>query len=228
MPFLSVLAVERSRGKGLQFEGDQVAVRVNVEERDVEAEAISNQALQSQFVVVCSLGFQVGNQVSFRELAVMTGLDKETVERYLRLLEEAFVVFRLPSFSRNLRNEIKTSRKVYFYDVGVRNAVIQQFAPLELRDDVGRLWENFLVTERTKLLSNHGISAGAYFWRTHRQQEIDYVEEREGRLTAFAFKWNPAGNVRFPRTFRTAYPEATIETVTRENYFDFIMPAESA
>jgi len=173
--------------------------------------------------LVRALAFQIGNQVSYRELAQMTGLDKETVERYIWLLEEAFIVFRLPSFSRNLRNELKRSRKIYFHDLGIRNAVIERFAPLELRDDVGQLWENFLMLERYKVLKNNGIIATSWFWRTQRQQEIDYIEETDGYLAAFEFKWNPKRTARFPKAFLEAYRSARTEFVTPENFLDFFV-----
>eukprot|EP01035_Chromulina_nebulosa_P040785 gene40785-55132_t len=140
--------------------------------------------------LVQALAFQVGSEVSYNELGQQTGLDNETVERYIHLLEKAFIVFRLPSFSRNLRNELKKSRKIYFYDNGLRNAVIKQFNALAFRNDVGALWENFLVTERMKTLEYQRVFANRYFWRTHAQQEIDYIEERGGQLHAYEFKWN--------------------------------------
>lgn len=174
--------------------------------------------------LVQALAFQIGNQVSFRELAQLTGLDKETVERYIWLLEEAFIVFRLPSFSRNLRNELKKSRKVFFWDLGVRNAIIQRFTPLELREDIGPLWENFLLVERKKWLSNHGIPAKTYFWRTHQQQEIDYLEEKEGQLAAYEFKWRNKKKASFPKAFTSTYPDAEVQQVTRTNYLDFVFP----
>ena len=172
--------------------------------------------------LVQALAFQIGNQVSYRELAEITGLDKETVERYLWLLEEAYIVFRLPSFSRNLRNELKRSRKIYFYDLGVRNAVIQKFSPLELREDKGQLWENFLIVERLKFLEYERRQVGKYFWRTKQKQEIDFLEEENGKLRAYEFKWSPKKVKRFPLTFTQTYPEASTFHVTRSNYLDFI------
>ena len=176
--------------------------------------------------LIKALAFQIGQEVSYRELASLTGLDKETVDRYIQLLEQAYVVFRLPSFARNLRNELKRSRKIYFYDVGIRNAVIQQFAPLEIRNDVGQLWENFLLAERIKFLNNHAIRAKMYFWRTHQQQEIDYIEERDSVLTAYEFKWNDKRKVRLPRTFKGAYPESGFEIVSRNNFLDLLLPSK--
>ncbi len=172
--------------------------------------------------LVQALAFQIGSQVSYRELAQTTALDKETVERYLWLLEEAFIVFRLPSFSRNLRNELKRSRKIYFYDLGIRNAVIQQFSPLSLREDKGQLWENFLIAERVKCLEYHRKFANQYCWRTTQQQEIDYLEEADGQFKAFEFKWSVKKIKRISSSFRKAYPEAIIQYITRENFLEFI------
>jgi len=140
--------------------------------------------------LVQAIAFQVGNDVSYHELSKVVGLDNETVERYIGFLEKAYIVFRLPSFSRNLRNELNKSRKIYFYDNGLRNAAIQHFSPAGLRQDIGALWENFLISERLKYLGNNRLFANRFFWRTRSQQEIDYIEERDGILHAFEFKWN--------------------------------------
>lgn len=172
--------------------------------------------------LVQALAFQVGNEVNFHELGHLTGLDNETVEKYISFLEKAFIVFRLGSLSRNLRNELKKSRKIYFYDNGLRNAVINQFSPLELRNDKGALWENFLMTERLKNMFYMGISANRYFWRTHAQQEIDYVEERNGKISAFEFKWKSKSMNKFPQTFLRAYPDAKTAFVTDDNFEQFL------
>ena len=169
-----------------------------------------------------ALAFQVGNQVSYRELSQITKLDKETVERYIRILEEAFIIFRLGSFSRNLRNELKFSRKIYFVDVGIRNALINQFSPLEIRNDVGGLWENYLISERRKKIEYGKLYRSTYFWRTTRQQEIDYIEEYDGKLHAYEFKWGGHAKLKIPKTFKNAYPDAEIKLIDRDNYFDFL------
>ncbi|RMF29015.1 MAG: ATP-binding protein [Bacteroidetes bacterium] len=169
-----------------------------------------------------ALALQVGQEVRYSELAHLIGSDPGTVERYIHLLEETFVVFRLPSFSRNLRNEIKKGRKVYFFDTGIRNALIKNFSPLELRQDVGALWENFLVVERMKRHHYAGHPFNAYFWRTTAQQEIDYLEESGGKLKAYAFKWNPRKRAPVPITFRKAYPEAETHLVTPQNFESFL------
>jgi uncharacterized protein len=172
--------------------------------------------------LVQALAFQVGSEVSYHELGKVVGLNNETVERYIGFLEKAFIVFRLPSFSRNLRNELNKSRKIYFYDNGLRNAAIQQFSPAGLRSDIGALWENFLISERMKFHGNNRVFANRYFWRTQNQQEIDYIEERDGILSAFEFKWNPATKAYLPKTFGRAYPEHRFEIVNRENYQGFV------
>lgn len=165
-----------------------------------------------------ALALQMGNEVSYNELAQVTGLDNQTVERYIGILERSFVVFRLYALNRNHRNELKKSRKVYFYDNGIRNAILRRFQPLELRDDVGSLWENYCVSERRKFLYNTGLDVNSYFWRTPQQQEIDYIEERNGHFTAWEFKWNPAARVRLPKAFAESYPAHTFEVVTPEEY----------
>lgn len=172
--------------------------------------------------LVQALAFQVGNQVSYNELAQTVGLNNETVTRYVELLEKAFIVFRLPSFSRNLRNELKKSQKIYFYDVGIRNAVIKNWNPVKLRPDVGALWENFLIVERLKHKSCNALYSNDYFWRNHAQQEIDFVEDYNGILHAYEFKWNEKKKGKFSKAFRDAYPEHEIMTVNPSNYLEFI------
>ena len=164
-----------------------------------------------------AIAFQVGNEVSYHELGQITGLDNQTTEKYIDLLEKAFIVFRLGSLSRNLRNELKKSRKIYFYDNGLRNAVINQFNPVALRQDVGALWENFMVSERVKWLAFNRMHTNQYFWRTHAGQEIDYIEERNADMKAFEFKWGTAVKKKIPSTFLKAYPTAVAEVITPEN-----------
>lgn len=172
--------------------------------------------------LVQCLALQIGSEVSYGELAAMTGLNKATVESYVDLLEKTFVVFRLPSLARNARNEIRKGRKVYFWDNGIRNAVIGNFAPLALRQDVGSLWENYLVSERRKALSYVQSPARSYFWRTTAQSEVDYVEETDGRFSAYEFKWSERRHPRRPMAFSAAYPESSWEVITPENYQWFL------
>ena len=165
-----------------------------------------------------ALALQIGSQVSYNEIGNLIGLDSKTVERYVDVLEKAYVVFRLGSFSRNLRNELKASRKIYFWDLGVRNAVIGHFAQIENRTDVGELWENFAITERLKRKAYQGSFAQSWFWRTQQQKEIDYLEEEDGVLSAFEFKWNEhKSKAKCPETFSTAYPNARYEVITPKN-----------
>lgn len=168
------------------------------------------------------MALQVSREVSYRELGQLIGADPATVERYIDLLEQTFVVFRLRSLSRNLRNEIKKGRKIYFYDNGIRNAVLKNYAPLSLRDDTGALWENFLIAERHKRNTYTEYLCNRYFWRTQAQQEIDYVEEHNGQLTAFDFKWSPRCRPRFPKTFLEAYPTCQTAVITPDNFEAFV------
>lgn len=173
--------------------------------------------------LVKALALQVGSEVSFNELARLTGSNHHTVEKYIDILEKAFIIFRLPSYSRNVRNELKKSKKVYFCDNGVRNALIGDFRPLDSRTDKGALWENFLISERRKHLSyKQEFATRSYFWRTRQQQEIDYIEETYAGLQAWEFKWNPNAKGRFPETFLKAYPETKTEFVTSKDFEDFI------
>lgn len=171
--------------------------------------------------ILRALAFQVGSEVSYNEIAQLTGVDKNTVASYIHLLTLSYIVYPLTSFSRNLRNEIKTNQKIYFYDNGIRNALIQNFNPLELRNDIGALWENFLITERLKRNHYHRIYANRYFWRTKQQQEIDYVEEKDGIISGFEFKWNPKAKTSMPASFIKAYdPEMNV--ITNESFRDFV------
>lgn len=171
-----------------------------------------------------ALALQIGSQVSYNEIGSMIGIDAKTVERYIDVLEKSFIVFRLGSFSRNLRNELKISRKIYFWDLGVRNAVIGNLAQIENRTDVGELWENFVIAERLKKNVYKGSFAQSWFWRTRQQQEIDYIEEENGQIVAYEFKWNDRkANVKCPAVFKKTYPEATFHVVTPKNIETFLL-----
>ena len=171
-----------------------------------------------------ALAFQVGSEVSYNELAQTIGTDSKTVERYIELLEKCYIVFRLHGLSRNLRNELKKAKKIYFYDNGVRNAIIQQFAPIELRNDVGALWENFFISERIKRNHYQQNYCNIYFWRTKSQLEIDYIEEQNGQMTAFEMKWNPKkSNTSIPETFLNAYDVKETVVITPENYLEYLL-----
>ena len=170
-----------------------------------------------------ALALQIGSQVSYNELGTLIGLDSKTVERYVDVLEKSFIVFRLGTFSRNQRNELKSTRKIYFWDLGIRNAVIGNLAQVESRTDVGELWENFVIAERLKQNIYSGSFAQSYFWRTRQQHEIDYVEEVDGQLHAFEFKWNDRkAHCKCPDSFSTTYPDATFQVITPNNIEEFL------
>ncbi len=173
--------------------------------------------------IVKALALQIGSEVSYNELSQMVGADKETVEKYIDLLEKAYVVFRLPALNRNVRNEIKKGKKIYFYDCGIRNAVINDFNQVSNRTDVGALWENFVIAERMKFLRYNDMDANLYFWRTTQQQEIDLIEDYEGKLKAFEFKWGKHKKVRFPSTFTENYKGAETFAVSPENMEEFLL-----
>lgn len=172
------------------------------------------------------LAFQLGDEVSLNELATQLGIDVKTVQRYLDLLEKAFVIFRLNGFSRNLRKEITSKSKYYFLDTGIRNALIAQFNRLDLRNDVGQLWENFVMIERLKYRSYCSLPANPYFWRTYDQQEIDLVEEREGKLFGFEIKWSHNKKSASPHLWKETYSNAEFMTINQNNYLDFIIPKD--
>lgn len=169
-----------------------------------------------------ALARQVGNEVTYHELAGLLGVDNDTIKRYIDLLEKSFVIFRLRSLNRNLRNELKKSRKIYFYDNGVRNAILGNYQPLDLRTDTGALWENFCISERIKMHYFNRTEIKSFFWRTKQQQEIDYIEEINGELFAFECKWNPKAKVSFTSTFRNAYSPKGLHVMHRENYMEFL------
>ena len=170
-----------------------------------------------------ALALQIGSQVSYNEIGNLVGLDSKTVERYVDILEKSFILFRLGSFSRNLRNELKISRKIYFWDLGIRNAVIGNLAQIENRADVGELWENFAIAERLKRNAYRNSFAQSWFWRTQQQKEIDYIEEEDGVLRAFEFKWNDRkAKVKCPEAFATAYPDARFSIITPKNIEGFL------
>lgn len=183
--------------------------------QDVRKPEIIEQLLQA-------LALQLGSEVSFNELGRLLGLNIQTIQRYIDLLEKSFVIFHLRSFSRNVRNELKKSRKIYFWDNGVRNALIGEYKNLALRQDVGALWENYLVSERMKHNAYSQFYGHSYFWRTQQQQEIDYLEDIDGTLHAYEFKWSETKHPRLTETFAKNYPNHTFMVVNPENYRSFV------
>jgi uncharacterized protein len=197
--------------------------------RNIAASYLYKDVLQYQNIknpevlnkLLSALALQIGNEVSYNELAGIAGVDKKTISNYIQLLEKTFVVFRLSPFSRNLRNELKKMRKIYFYDTGIRNALINNFNALDLRVDTGVLWENFMISERVKHNNNHGMAKNIYFWRTHTQKEIDYLEEYEGKLEGYEFKWEKDRFAK-PKEFLETYKNSTVELINRSNFLKFV------
>ena len=182
---------------------------------DIRKPDLLNRLLQA-------LAFQIGSEVSTNELSKMLQTDGKTIEKYIDLLEKCYVIFRLGGLSRNLRTELKRAKKIYFYDTGVRNAIIQQFSPAQMRNDMGALWENFFIVERMKYNHYRGHYCNSYFWRTTQQQEIDLVEDCDGMMTAFEMKWNPARKAHFPKSFLDAYNVSKTVIITPDNYLEYI------
>ena len=178
---------------------------------------------QNMEKLVQALAFQIGNEVSYNELGKTCGMDNETVEKYILLLERAFIIFRLSSLSRNLRSELKKSRKIYFYDNGLRNSIINQFNPIGLRSDNGALWENFIISERMKHNEYYHLYVNRYFWRTREQQEIDYIEDYNGKIHAYEFKWQKPNKEILPKSFANAYKDSYFKIITPENFEEFIL-----
>ena len=170
-----------------------------------------------------ALALQVGSEISYNSLASLLELDNETVYKYIQLLEKSYIIFRLPALSRNLPKELKRGRKIYFYDNGIRNSLIANFNLPELRNDIGALWENFVVSERQKYLQYEEVWTNRYFWRTTDQQEIDYVEERDGKFFAYEIKWNTKKKPRLSKTFSRAYPDNEYTIINPDNFEKFIV-----
>jgi len=173
-----------------------------------------------------ALALQIGNEVSYNELSSLIGIDKNTVSNYIRILEQAFIIFRLQPFSRNLRSELKKLRKIYFYDTGIRNALINNLNPVELRQDTGAIWENFVISERIKLLRNNGIDKNFYFWRTKQKQEIDLIEEVGGQLSAFEIKWSK-DRFKPSKVFIQTYPDARLFLISSNNYRESLLKIDT-
>lgn len=204
--------------------GDEVEILKNLVNSYLYRDILAYAEIRKPEVLeklVQALAFQLGSEVNYTELSQLVGVSRDTVERYIDILEKGYVIFRLRSYSRNIRNELKKSRKIYFYDNGLRNTVIGNFDSINIRPDVGGLWENFLVSERIKQNKYKMTLAKPYFWRTTKQQEIDYVEDRGLHVHAYEFKWNPKRKAKFPKTFVEKY-NASTTVVHRENFRDFV------
>ncbi|MCE4564051.1 ATP-binding protein [Maribellus sp. CM-23] len=205
--------------------GAETEILFNLTESYLYKDIIAFQEIRKpEFVqkLLQALAFQVGSEVSYNEISSLLQIDRKTIIHYIDILEKAYVIFRLPSFSRNLRNELSSKIKIYFYDNGIRNALINDFKPLEMRGDKGALWENFIISERIK--SNHYAlkRVNSYFWRTHQKQEIDYIEEAQGKLEAFEFKWKVNSTFKIPKLFLDTYTVSNSEVVHPNNFYQFL------
>jgi predicted AAA+ superfamily ATPase len=172
--------------------------------------------------ILKALAWQIGSEVSLNELSQIVGADAKTIDNYIHLLEQVYVVYRLGAYSGNLRNEINRKKKIYFYDNGIRNALIGNYSLPDARNDIGALWENYLMAERKKLLAYNGFYGHTYFWRNKSQAEVDYIEEIDGKLYAYEFKWNPASKSRFPPSFVEAYHPMETKVIHRENFWQWL------
>ena len=211
----------------LKHTGNTREILMNLSDSYLYQDLLSMEGIRRPVILeklLVALALQIGSEVSYNELAQTVGTDSKTIEKYIGLLERCYIVFRLPALSRNVRTELKKGKKIYFYDNGIRNALIQNFNPIAVRQDMGALWENFFVSERKKYNHYNGRYVQSYFWRTTQQQEIDYIEETDGTFTAFEMKWNPRkANASFPSTFLNAYPVADKSVVTPDNYLTWLI-----
>jgi len=174
-------------------------------------------------ILLKALAYQIGNQVSSNELAQICKIDSKTIDKYISLLEKSYIIFRLNSYAKNVRNELKKSKKIYFYDLGIRNALINNFSQIENRQDLGALWENFLISERLKQNQYTEKWRNTYFWRNTEQNEIDYIEEYNDQLYAYEFKWNPSAKVSISKSFVKGYPDALVKVIHKDNFDEFLI-----
>ncbi len=205
--------------------GDEVSILKNLVNSYLYKDILSYADIRKPEVLdklVQALALQVGSEANYSELAQIVNIDKNTVGKYIDILQKGYIVFKLNSFSRNVRNEIKTNKKIYFYDNGIRNMVIGNFNPLELRTDKGALWENFLISERMKQIEYKQSLSRTYFWRTKQQQKVDFVEENGGEIFGFEFKWNKKKNQKLPKTFTDSY-NAKSKVIDKDNFREFVI-----
>lgn len=206
--------------------GNEKEILLSLSESYLYKDLIAFQQIRKpEFVqkLLQAIAFQIGSEVSYNELSNLLQIDRKTIIHYIDLLEKAYVIFRLPSFSRNLRNELSSKIKIFFYDTGIRNALIEDFKPVDLRNDIGALWENFFISEKMKFNHYNFRYCKNYFWRTHQKQEIDYLEESDGFLKAFEIKWNPKTKFKIPTTFTDAYPNSELTIITPDNFTKFLI-----
>ncbi|MCG8328706.1 MAG: ATP-binding protein [Chitinophagales bacterium] len=204
--------------------GEEIEILQNLVNSYLYRDVLSYAGIKKPDVLdklVRALALQVGSEVNYNELSQLVGIDRNTVEKYISVLEKGYVIFRLPSYSRNVRNEIKKGRKIYFYDNGIRNMIIGSMNEVNLRTDIGALWENFLISERIKQNKYKLTLAKSYFWRTTQQQEIDYIEEIGTELKAYEFKWSPKRKAKISKTFTEQY-KAKGFVISRDNFRDFV------
>jgi len=205
--------------------GDEINVLRNLVNSYLYKDILSYSNIQKPEILdklVQALALQVGSEVNYSELAQVVNVDKNTISKYIDILQKGYIIFKLGSFSRNVRNEIKTNKKIYFYDNGVRNMVIGNFNPIALRTDKGALWENFLISERVKQNEYKQSLARTYFWRTKQQQEVDFVEENGGKISGYEFKWNNRRKTKLPKTFMETYSAAG-KVIDKDNFREFII-----
>lgn len=205
--------------------GDEISILRNLVNSYLYKDILSYSDIRKPEVLeklVQALALQVGSEVNYSELAQIVNVDKNTISKYINILQQGYIIFKLNSFSRNVRNEIKTNKKIYFYDNGVRNMVIGNFNPLDLRTDKGALWENFLISERMKQIEYKQSLARTYFWRTKQQQEVDFVEENSGKIIGYEFKWNKKKTSRLPKTFVESY-NAESNVIDKDNFREFVI-----
>jgi len=205
--------------------GDEISILRNLVNSYLYKDILSYSDIRKPEVLeklVQALALQVGSEVNYSELAQIVNVDKNTISKYIDILQQGYIIFKLSSFSRNVRNEIKTNKKIYFYDNGVRNMVIGNFNPLDLRTDKGALWENFLISERMKQIEYKQSLSRTYFWRTKQQQEVDFVEENSGKIIGYEFKWNKKKSTRLPKTFVETY-NAESNVIDKDNFREFVI-----
>lgn len=225
LPTLEKLLIFGSYPEIVSNTGEEIALLQNLSSSYLYKDLLNFKGIRRPELLhklLQALAWQVGSEVSYNELSRTVQADKATVSAYIDLLEKAFIIFKLNPFSRNLRSEISSSRKIFFVDNGMRNSIIGNYAAISNRNDIGQLWENFLIAERQKLLSYNGFYGKTYFWRTTRGQEIDYVEEIDGKLFAFEFKWNPKAKAKFPTSFLETYSPVTTQVIHKDNFWQWL------